>query len=121
MYWHAHYFLHGEVITFGIGLPLMGLLAPIIRSRVNEIGGGRVWPRARAKIGCIATRPGAAAAKSIDPYSCLPGTAGDAVTHHQLVARLDYPNFECVVIINNTRIRHFGSRSRCAAVNLVPG
>src|ERR1700691_5672959 len=35
-YWHAHYFLHGEVIAFGIGLPLLGLLAPILLSRVGE-------------------------------------------------------------------------------------
>ncbi len=37
VYWHSHYFLHGEVITFGIALPLLGLLGPIVRSRLNEM------------------------------------------------------------------------------------
>ena len=37
VYWQDHYLLHGEVITFAIALPLLGLLAPIIRSRVNEM------------------------------------------------------------------------------------
>ena len=36
-YWHAHYFLHGEVIAFGVGLPLLGLLAPILLSRIGEL------------------------------------------------------------------------------------
>jgi hypothetical protein len=37
VYWQGHYLLHGEVITFAIALPLLALLAPIIRSRVNEM------------------------------------------------------------------------------------
>src|SRR5882757_2174959 len=37
MYWQDHYFLHGEVITFALALPLLGLLAPIVRSRLKEM------------------------------------------------------------------------------------
>src|ERR1700675_3250453 len=37
VYWHSHYFVHGEVITFAIALPLLGLLGPIVRSRLNEM------------------------------------------------------------------------------------
>src|SRR6202047_797696 len=37
VYWQDHYFLHGEVITFAIALPLLGLLAPILRSRMHEM------------------------------------------------------------------------------------
>jgi exo-beta-1,3-glucanase (GH17 family) len=35
VYWQNHYLLHGEVITFAVALPLLGLLAPIVRSRVS--------------------------------------------------------------------------------------
>ncbi len=37
IYWHDHYLLHGEVITFAIALPLLGLLAPIVLFRVREM------------------------------------------------------------------------------------
>src|SRR6202012_1468126 len=36
-YWHDHYLLHGEVLTFAIALPLMGLLAPIVLFRIHEM------------------------------------------------------------------------------------
>jgi exo-beta-1,3-glucanase (GH17 family) len=40
VYWQGHYLLHGELITFAIALPLLALLAPIIRSRVTEMANG---------------------------------------------------------------------------------
>src|SRR5271169_3459862 len=36
-YWQRHSAVHGEIITFAIALPLLGLLVPIVRSRVNEM------------------------------------------------------------------------------------
>src|SRR3984885_11107439 len=101
-YWHAHYFLHGEVIAFGIGLPLLGLLAPILLSRVGEL--------AAVTFGCnplrllrVAPPPPDAAAPMVsihipayrEPPEMLLRTIDS-------VARLEYPNFECLVIINNT-------------------
>src|ERR1700733_3430121 len=101
-YWHAHYFLHGEVIAFGIGLPLLGLLAPILLSRVGEL--------AAVTFGCnplrllrVAPPPPDAAAPMVsihipayrEPPEMLLRTIDS-------VARLEYPNFECLVIINKT-------------------
>src|ERR1700723_2634337 len=37
VYWHDHYLLHGEIVTFAIALPLLVLLAPIVLFRVNEM------------------------------------------------------------------------------------
>ena len=42
-------------------------------------------------------------AESVDPHPGLSRAAGDAARQTlDAVARLDYPNFECVVVINNT-------------------
>ena len=82
VYWQHHYLLHGEVITFAIALPLLGLLAPIVRSRVNEIAIYRPWPWANAALEGIAANTARACAKSIDPHPCLPRTASHAATDH---------------------------------------
>jgi hypothetical protein len=37
VYWQGHYLLHDEVITFPVALPLLGLFAPFVRSRINEL------------------------------------------------------------------------------------
>jgi len=102
VYWQGHYLLHGEVITFAIALPLLGLLAPIIRSRINEMA---------------TVALGRAPARLLDVSSPKAGAATPKVSIHipayreppemllrtiESVARLDYPDFECVVVINNT-------------------
>jgi hypothetical protein len=44
-YWHGHYLLAGEAIAFSVGLPLLGILVPIVLSRIEELAaivfGGR--------------------------------------------------------------------------------
>jgi cellulose synthase/poly-beta-1,6-N-acetylglucosamine synthase-like glycosyltransferase/exo-beta-1,3-glucanase (GH17 family) len=102
MYWQHHYLLHGEVITFAIALPLLGLLAPIVRSRVNEMA---------------TVALGRGPARLLKRSPSMPRTHSPKVSIHipgyreppdmllqtiDSVARLDYPNFECVVVINNT-------------------
>jgi cellulose synthase/poly-beta-1,6-N-acetylglucosamine synthase-like glycosyltransferase/exo-beta-1,3-glucanase (GH17 family) len=101
-YWHAHYFLHGEVIAFGIGLPLMGLLAPILLSRVGELA-VVAFGRAPERLLAISP-PGRDAATPkvsihVPAYREPPEMLLRTIDS---VARLEYPNFECVVIINNT-------------------
>jgi cellulose synthase/poly-beta-1,6-N-acetylglucosamine synthase-like glycosyltransferase/exo-beta-1,3-glucanase (GH17 family) len=101
-YWHAHYFLHGEVIAFGIALPLLGLLAPILLSRVGElavVAFGRAPERllAISPLGRDAATPKVSI--HIPAYREPPEMLLRTIDS---VARLEYPNFECVVIINNT-------------------
>jgi cellulose synthase/poly-beta-1,6-N-acetylglucosamine synthase-like glycosyltransferase/exo-beta-1,3-glucanase (GH17 family) len=101
-YWHAHYFLHGEVIAFGIGLPLLGLLAPILLSRVGELA-AVTFGRNPLRLLRISPPPPDAASPKVsihipayrEPPEMLLRTIDS-------VARLEYPNFECLVIINNT-------------------
>jgi cellulose synthase/poly-beta-1,6-N-acetylglucosamine synthase-like glycosyltransferase len=101
-YWHAHYFLHGEVIAFGIGLPLMGLLAPILLSRVGELAAVTFGRNPERLLAISPPRPDAATPKvsiHIPAYREPPEMLLRTIDS---VARLEYPNFECVVIINNT-------------------
>jgi cellulose synthase/poly-beta-1,6-N-acetylglucosamine synthase-like glycosyltransferase/exo-beta-1,3-glucanase (GH17 family) len=102
VYWHSHYLLVGETVSFAIALPLLALLAPVVRSRVNEmakVSFGR-GPTRLLKVTPPVPR-GHVPKVSIhipayrEPPEMLLQTIDSA-------ARLDYPNFECVVVINNT-------------------
>ena len=130
-YWHAHYFLHGEVIAFGIGLPLLGLLAPILLSRIGELASVTFGRKPARLLALTSPRPDAASPKvsiHIPAYREPPEMLLRTINS---VARLEYPNFECVVIINNTpdpafwqpietRCRELGSRFKFLRVeNLV--
>jgi cellulose synthase/poly-beta-1,6-N-acetylglucosamine synthase-like glycosyltransferase/exo-beta-1,3-glucanase (GH17 family) len=102
VYWQDHYFLHGEVITFAIALPLLGLLAPIVRSRVHEmttVALGREPARLLnlSSQGPVANTPKVSV--HIPAYREPPEMLLRTIDS---VARLGYPNFECVVVINNT-------------------
>src|ERR1700726_3589925 len=107
-YWNGHYFVFGSAFALTLGLMLLIPLVLIAMARIEEIAAiafGRSPRRLIAK--------GAAVA---------PATMGESLTFPKVsihvpayfeppemlkqtldaVARLDYPNFECVVIINNT-------------------
>jgi len=101
-YWHAHYFLHGEVIAFGVGLPLLGLLAPILLSRVGELASvtfGRNPARLLAISPLGPDGPAPKVSIHIPAYREPPEMLLRTI---ESVAGLEYPNFECVVVINNT-------------------
>jgi exo-beta-1,3-glucanase (GH17 family)/cellulose synthase/poly-beta-1,6-N-acetylglucosamine synthase-like glycosyltransferase len=102
VYWQGHYLLCGEVITFAIALPLLGLLAPIIRSRVKEMATvalgrdpARLLDVSSPKVGAVTPKVSIHIPAYREPPEMLLRTIDS-------VARLDYPNFECVVVINNT-------------------
>jgi exo-beta-1,3-glucanase (GH17 family)/cellulose synthase/poly-beta-1,6-N-acetylglucosamine synthase-like glycosyltransferase len=107
-YWNGHYFLFGSAFALTLGLILLVPLVLIAMARIEEIAAiafGRGPRRLIAKSAPVA-----------------PATMGDGVTFPKVsihipayfepvemlkqtldaVSRLDYPNFECVVIINNT-------------------
>jgi exo-beta-1,3-glucanase (GH17 family)/cellulose synthase/poly-beta-1,6-N-acetylglucosamine synthase-like glycosyltransferase len=131
-YWHAHYFLHGEVIAFGIGLPLLGLLAPILLSRVGELAAVTFGRNPRRLLEISPRRSDAATPKvsiHVPAYREPPEMLLRTI---ESVARLEYPNFECVVIINNTpdpafwqpietRCRELGSRFKFLRVENLEG
>jgi cellulose synthase/poly-beta-1,6-N-acetylglucosamine synthase-like glycosyltransferase/exo-beta-1,3-glucanase (GH17 family) len=107
-YWAGHYFVFGSAFALTLGLTLLVPLVLIAMTRVEEIaaiGFGRKPRRLIAKGAPV-----------------VPATIGDNVSFPKVsihipayfeppdmlkatldaISRLDYPNFECVVIVNNT-------------------
>jgi exo-beta-1,3-glucanase (GH17 family)/cellulose synthase/poly-beta-1,6-N-acetylglucosamine synthase-like glycosyltransferase len=102
-YWAGHYFVFGSAFALTLGLVLLVPLVLIAMARIKEIAAiafGRP-PRRLLVKGAALAGDGAFPKVSIhvpayfEPPEMLKQTL-DAVS------RLDYPNFECVVIINNT-------------------
>lgn len=107
-YWTGHYFVFGSAFALTLGLILLVPLVLIAMARIEEIAAiafGRKprrlivkgEPVAPATIGEDVTFPKVSihVPAYFEPPEMLKQTL-DAV------AQLDYPNFECVVIINNT-------------------
>jgi exo-beta-1,3-glucanase (GH17 family)/cellulose synthase/poly-beta-1,6-N-acetylglucosamine synthase-like glycosyltransferase len=104
-YWNGHYFLFGSAFALTLGMILLVPLVLIAMARIEEISAvafGRPPRRLLAKNKPVEGVPENYFPKvSIhipayyEPVDMLKQTL-DAL------ARLDYPNYECVVIINNT-------------------
>ena len=132
VYWHGHYFLHGEAITFGVGLPLLGLLAPIVLSRLSELAAVTFGRGPVRLLQASSLRPGASIPKvsiHIPAYREPPDMLLQTIDS---VTQLDYPDFECVVVINNTpdpsfwqpieaRCRELGPRFKFVCVQDLEG
>jgi exo-beta-1,3-glucanase (GH17 family)/cellulose synthase/poly-beta-1,6-N-acetylglucosamine synthase-like glycosyltransferase len=108
-YWAGHYFVFGSAFALTLGLILLVPLILIAMARIDEIAAIAFGRGPRRLI-----------AKSAEPMA--PATIGDAIAFPKVsihipayfepvemlkqtldaVSRLDYPNFECVCIINNT-------------------
>jgi exo-beta-1,3-glucanase (GH17 family)/cellulose synthase/poly-beta-1,6-N-acetylglucosamine synthase-like glycosyltransferase len=101
-FWQTHYFVLGAAFALALGIILLVPLVAIALARIEEIA---AIAFGRAPLRLISATPAApegyAPKVSIhvpayrEPPEMLKATL-DAV------ARLDYPNFECVVVINNT-------------------
>lgn len=100
-YWSGHYFVIGAGFALGLGVALLLPLVFIALSRLQEIAAVAFGTKARRLFAPAVAAPDAAPKVSIhvpayrEPPEMLKATL-DAVS------RLDYPNFECVVVINNT-------------------
>ena len=101
-YWNGHYFVPGAAFALGLGVLLLIPLIIIAMARIDELAAIAFGRKPLRLIDAPPLAPEAAAPKvSIhipahnEPPEMLKQTL-DAV------ARLDYPNFECVVVINNT-------------------
>lgn len=107
-YWTGHYFVFGSAFALTLGLILLVPLVLIAMARIEEIAAIAFGRKPRRLI--------------VKGEPVAPATIGEDVTYPKVsihvpayfeppemlkqtldaVARLDYPNFECVVIINNT-------------------
>ena len=101
-FWNQHYFVFGSALALAIGVILLVPLVLIAMARMEEIAAVAFGRAPRRLLASAANVPDGYAPKvSIhvpayrEPPEMLKATL-DAV------ASLTYPNFECVVIINNT-------------------
>ena len=107
-YWTTHYFVWGSAFALSLGLVLLVPLVLIAMARIEEIAAVAFGHGPRRLIGKSATLAPATIGEDVkfpkvsihipayfEPVEMLKQTL-DAVS------RLDYPNFECVCIINNT-------------------
>jgi exo-beta-1,3-glucanase (GH17 family)/cellulose synthase/poly-beta-1,6-N-acetylglucosamine synthase-like glycosyltransferase len=106
-YWTGHYFVFGSAFALILGLILLVPLVLIAMARIEEIAAvafGRHPRRLIAKGQSVA--PAAAGSEAFPKVSIhVPAYFEPPEMLKQTldaVSRLDYPNFECVVIINNT-------------------
>ncbi|MPZ38748.1 MAG: glycosyltransferase [Rhizobiales bacterium] len=101
-FWNGHYFVPGAAFALGFGILLLIPLVLIALARIEEIAAIAFGRGPRRLIAA----PGAAT----DDYA--PKVSIHVPAHKEppdmlkltldAVARLEYPNFECVVVINNT-------------------
>jgi cellulose synthase/poly-beta-1,6-N-acetylglucosamine synthase-like glycosyltransferase/exo-beta-1,3-glucanase (GH17 family) len=107
-YWAGHYFVFGSAFALTLGLILLVPLVLIAMARIEEIAAIAFGRNPRRLI--------------VKGAAVAPATIGEDITFPKVsihvpayfeppemlkqtldaVSRLDYPNFECVVIINNT-------------------
>ncbi|MCW5685865.1 MAG: glycosyltransferase [Pseudolabrys sp.] len=106
-FWTAHYLVPGAVFALGLGIVLLIPLVAIMLARVEEIAAVAFGRRPLRLI---------SGAPSLVPALADPASAPKVSIHipaHKepvemlrqtldSVARLDYPNFECLVVMNNT-------------------
>jgi exo-beta-1,3-glucanase (GH17 family)/cellulose synthase/poly-beta-1,6-N-acetylglucosamine synthase-like glycosyltransferase len=102
-YWNTHYFVFGSAFALTLGLILLVPLVLIAMARIEEIA-TIAFGRPPARL-IAAALPAPADGKFPKVSIHIPAYFEPPEMLKQTldaVSRLDYPNFECVVIINNT-------------------
>ncbi|HEY6602931.1 MAG TPA: glycosyltransferase [Xanthobacteraceae bacterium] len=101
-FWQSHYFVLGAAFALGLGIVLLAPLVVIALARIEEIaaiafgrGPRRLIAAALPAVEGFAPKVSIHVPAHREPPEMLKATL-DAL------ARLDYPNFECIVVINNT-------------------
>jgi exo-beta-1,3-glucanase (GH17 family)/cellulose synthase/poly-beta-1,6-N-acetylglucosamine synthase-like glycosyltransferase len=104
-FWKGHYFVPGAAFALGLGVVLLVPLVAIALARLEEIAAiafGRP-PRRLANAPPLAPEATGAYAPKVSIHIPAYCEAPDMlVATLDALAKLDYPSFECVVVINNT-------------------
>jgi exo-beta-1,3-glucanase (GH17 family)/cellulose synthase/poly-beta-1,6-N-acetylglucosamine synthase-like glycosyltransferase len=103
-FWKGHYFVPGAAFALGLGLVLLIPLIAIAMARVEEIAAIAFGRGPRRLANAPPLQP---VAEGYGPKVSIHVPACSEQPHVMratldAIARLDYPNFECVVVINNT-------------------
>src|SRR5271170_256472 len=102
-FWKGHYFVPGAAFALGLGVFLLVPLVAIALARIDEIAAiafGRPPRRLASSPPLVPEAPPAAKVSIHVPACCEPPEMLRATL--DAVAKLDYPNLECVVVVNNT-------------------
>jgi exo-beta-1,3-glucanase (GH17 family)/cellulose synthase/poly-beta-1,6-N-acetylglucosamine synthase-like glycosyltransferase len=101
-FWNGHYFVPGAAFALGLGVILLVPLVAIALARMEEIAAIAFGRRPRRLAAAPPLVPEAYTPKvSIHIPACREPPEMLKATL-DAVARLEYPNFECVLVINNT-------------------
>ncbi len=101
-FWNGHYFVPGAAFALGLGTMLLVPLIVIVLARVDEVAAIVFGRKPLRLVAAPPLAPDAAAPKvsiHIPAYREPPEMLKQTL---DAVSRLAYPNFECVVVINNT-------------------
>ena len=101
-YWNGHYFVPGAAFALGLGIILLIPLIIIALARIEEIAAIAFGRKPLRLIGSPPLAPETCAPKvsiHIPAYNEPPEMLKQTL---DAVSRLDYPNFECIIVINNT-------------------
>jgi exo-beta-1,3-glucanase (GH17 family)/cellulose synthase/poly-beta-1,6-N-acetylglucosamine synthase-like glycosyltransferase len=101
-YWNGHYFVTGAAFALGLGSLLLVPLIVIALTRIEEIAAIAFGRKPLRLIAAPPLAPDASVPKvsiHIPAYNEPPEMLKQTL---DAVARLDYANFECVLVINNT-------------------
>ena len=106
-YWNGHYFVPGAAFALGLGMVLLVPLVAIALARMEEIATVIFGGSPRRLIAAPPLVPALPAEQTFAPKISIHLPAHNEPPEMlkltlDAVAQLDYPNFECVVIINNT-------------------
>ena len=101
-YWNGHYFVFGAALALLLGVALLVPLVVISLSRIEEIAAIAFGRKPRRLLVAPPLAPEGFVPKvSVHIPACREVPEMLKLTL-DAVARLDYPNFECVLVINNT-------------------
>jgi exo-beta-1,3-glucanase (GH17 family)/cellulose synthase/poly-beta-1,6-N-acetylglucosamine synthase-like glycosyltransferase len=131
-YWNGHYFVPGAAFALAFGLALLAALVIIALARMQEVAAIAFGPAPRRLLtGASPVIDGFAPKVSIHIPACRepPDMLKQTL---DAVARLNYPNFECVLVLNNTpdpalwrRVeeycRELGARFKFVNAETLPG
>jgi exo-beta-1,3-glucanase (GH17 family)/cellulose synthase/poly-beta-1,6-N-acetylglucosamine synthase-like glycosyltransferase len=101
-YWNGHYFVPGAAFALGLGTLLLIPLIVIAMARIEELAAIAFGRKPLRLIGSPPLAPDAATPKVSIHIPAYREPPEMLVQTLDAVARLNYPNFECIVIINNT-------------------
>src|SRR4030095_10574480 len=101
-FWNGHYFVPGAAFALALGVILLIPLIVIALARIEEIASVAFGRKPLRLIASPAVAPESAAPKvsiHIPAHNEPPEMLMQTL---EAVARLDYPNYECIIVINNT-------------------